>query len=993
MLPNELKTLLDQVQGRRDQWTSVLSQWYERQWESALAGSEAPSSQSILNEFDPELRPVAQEVLSRIDETYRSRWGSRQAEPTPQPSGNGDITLVSAMPNQQRAHRPSQSLSGLGETVIFSGEPTAVPGSAPADPGAGGQAPSGVDAPTVTLDSRGMARATAVSQARSRKRPADPLPERIGNYAVERELGRGGMGVVYLARQGGVDRQVALKMILFGARASESTHQRFMAEARTIGKFQHEHIVRVYEVGLHEGLPYVSLEFVDGPTLADCLQQETLPPREAARILRQIAIGVEYAHKQGVIHRDLKPANILLTSEGTAKITDFGLAKELDTDSELSRAGTIVGTPSYMAPEQANADRDVGPAADIYGLGAMLYCMLVGRPPFVGENTTETVMQVLRDEPLAPRKINANLPLDLETICLKCLQKERGRRYESAGAVAEDLDRFLRGEPIVARPISRAERLWRWCRRNPRVAFPTAAAACLALCLAIGGPVATALIYSQQQQTLAAKKQADKNADTARVAAAEAERNAQAAVAAQTVAEQRKGEAEESAQLAQSQNKVAVDTLRQVTFAIDRELKDRPRLQGLRKSLIAEVTQGMERTKQLGFDPRAQHMIAAGTYANMGRLNLDIGRADAAMADFRRCLEVFDHLEKTDQLPNAFHNKSQIRMYLADAAGKLGDLKVADENLRDALKIRQEWLASKPGDLELDIEQNIAATMGRLGDVAMAAGRLDDARGWYQKSLEIREKYAAVHGNDLAARHEVVGSRWNLARVAFQAEQWEPAIREQGEVIQVLRELAGLDADRLSVPWNLAKALQDLGMMHLYQDELPLAETSYAEAVAKLRELLATDPENYSLKEDLAAAIYGLATVRLHAQQSEQAATLYAESVELRQGAAEVDPENTRRQIQLALSLARVGKVADAQKIADPLRESVTSDARAQYDLAGVYAQMAAATARVSDADPEAVKQSLRRAEELVEAAKQGGYARLSDLQRDPDLLPLRRGL
>lgn len=991
MLPNDLKGLLDQAQDRRDEWAQVLSQWYERQWESALDGSEAPDSGSILGELDPQWRPVAEEVFSRIDASYRSRWNSRHAGQTPRPSADEDgPTVISATPDRSRRHSPSQSLSGLGETVVFSTEPTATPGAGPADPQVGAPPSSEIDAPTVTLDSRRTARATAVS--RPRKSSSEPLPERIGNYVIERELGRGGMGVVYLARQGGIDRQVALKMILMGARASDSTHQRFLAEARTIGKFQHEHIVRVYEVGVHEGLPYVSLEFVDGPTLSDCLRQETLPPREAARILRQVAVGVEYAHTRGVIHRDLKPANILMTNTGTAKITDFGLAKELDTDSELSRAGTIVGTPSYMAPEQANASRDVGPAADVYGLGAMLYCMLVGRPPFVGENTTETVMQVLRDEPLAPRKIKANLPLDLETICLKCLQKERGRRYESAGAVAEDLDRYLRGEPIVARPISRAERLWRWCRRNPRAAIPTAAAACLALCLAIGGPVVSAVIYSQQQQTLVAKKAAEENAKTARAAADEAERNAKLAVAAQDVAEQKKGEAEESAKLAQTQNKVALDTLRQVTFAIDRELKDRPRLQGLRKSLISEVTQGMERTKQLGFDPRAQHMIAAGTYANLGRLNLDIGRAEAAMADFGRCLEVFDHLEKTDQLPNAYHNKSQIRMYLADAARKLGDLKAADEHLREALRVRMEWLASKPGDQELDIEQNIAATMGRLGDVAMAAGRLDDARSWYQKSLEIRERYAVAHGNDLGARQEIVGSRWSLARVAFQAEQWEPAVQTQDEVVKILRELAALNADRLSVPWNLAKALQDLGMMHLYQDDLALAETNYAEAVAKLRELASADPENYSLKEDLAAAIYGLATVRLHAERSEEAAGLYAESLELRQAAADVDPENTRRQIQLALSLARVGKTADAEKIADPLREAESSDARTQYDLAGVYAQIAAATARVSDADPEQVKRYLQRAEELVKAAKAGGYARLSDLERDPDLLPLRRG-
>jgi WD40 repeat protein len=286
-------------------------------------------------------------------------------------------------------------------------------------------------------------------------------------YEVLGELGRGGMGVVYQARQPALGRLVALKVLLAGTHASPTELARFRREAEAVARLQHPHIVQVFEVGEHAGLPYFSLEYADGGSLAQQLNGTPRPPAEAARLVEVLARAVQAAHARGVVHRDLKPANILLTADGTPKVTDFGLAKRLDEAAGPTASGAILGTPSYMAPEQAGSrGQQVGPAADVYALGAILYELLTGRPPFQAATPLDTVLQVISQEPVAPRQ----LPRDLETICLKCLEKDPGRRYDSAEALADDLRCFREGRPITARPVGVLGRSWRWGRRNPAVA-------------------------------------------------------------------------------------------------------------------------------------------------------------------------------------------------------------------------------------------------------------------------------------------------------------------------------------------------------------------------------------------------------------------------------------------------------------------------------------------------------------------------------------------
>ena len=323
------------------------------------------------------------------------------------------------------------------------------------------------------------------------------VPSDFDDYELLEEIGRGGQGIVYRARQKSLDRTVALKVIGLGQWAKKAHLERFRLEAKAAASLNHPCMVPIYEIGERDGCCYFSMGLVEGRQLDAVAKREPIPFRHAAELIAKLARAVHYAHEHGILHRDIKPGNILLDEKGDPHLTDFGLARLVETESDVTRTAEVLGTPSYMAPEQAVGNNAaVSSATDVYGLGAVLYQLLTGQPPFAGGTTYETIKLLEDTEPRPPRLLNPKVDRDLSTVCLKCLEKDPKRRYPAAAGLAVDLERWLEGRPITARRVSPPERLWRWSKRNPKLAAATAAAfllrvSCDVFILLSRGPVVT----------------------------------------------------------------------------------------------------------------------------------------------------------------------------------------------------------------------------------------------------------------------------------------------------------------------------------------------------------------------------------------------------------------------------------------------------------------------------------------------------------------------
>jgi serine/threonine protein kinase len=402
------------------------------------------------------------------------------------------------------------------------------------------------------------------------KRSAEPrVPiDSLGlpGYEILDVLGEGGMGIVYKARQLGLNRLVAIKMILAGPHARPEQLARFRTEVEAVAQLRHPHIVQIYEVGDCAGQPYFSMELVDGGNLAQKLSTTLLPVRQAAQLVETLAGAIHSAHQHGIIHRDLKPANVLLASGGREplegsdssggsrpslpqdipKITDFGLAKQLKDEKGQTQTGAIMGTPSYLSPEQAEGKtREIGPATDIYALGAILYEMLTGRPPFQGESTLDILEQVRLHDPIPPSRFQRKVPRDLETICLKCLEKEPSKRYPSAGHLADDLRRFLTGQPVLARPAPVWEQGVKWAKRKPALAALLAVSAAALVSLLAGWAVFTAELHAERNSADQQRQRAEEQEQLA-------QKNLKIAEEGWRFAERQRDEANEQRQRAQA---------------------------------------------------------------------------------------------------------------------------------------------------------------------------------------------------------------------------------------------------------------------------------------------------------------------------------------------------------------------------------------------------------------------------------------------------------
>ncbi len=618
----------------------------------------------------------------------------------------------------------------------------------------------------------------------------------VAGYEILGELGRGGMGVVYKARHLGLNRTVALKMVLAGGHAGAAELARFRSEAEAVAQLQHPNIVQIHDVGEQDGLPFFSLEYVEGGSLAQALAGKPLPPRKAAELIETVALAVQAAHGHNIVHRDLKPANVLLTPDGTPKVTDFGLAKRLDEGGGQTRTGAIMGTPSYMAPEQAaGKGKEVGPAADVHALGALLYECLTGRPPYLADAPLDTLWQVLHSEPVPPRQLQPKVPRDLETVCLKCLRKDPNKRYASALALAKDLQRFLKGEPIRARPVSAWSRCLKWARRRPAAAALLGVTT-LAVLLLLGG----GLWYNAELQTALGD--------------------------------------------ARRQQQRAEGTLRRALEGVDRLTRVTPeRMALMAKQLTDERRQQLRDALELceGFIPEGGTNPAARrergrAYLRLAILHLLLGELPQAEQDCRVALDTFGTLAaEFPDAPDHGDDLARAKAQFGHILLSSGRRPAAEIAYRKALQLAERAVARRPGAAA---RQLLAEIHRHLGILALAGGQFPEAEKSWRKDREIYEALAREHPE--VANYRSMGAvvRVNLATLYLNSERLDEAeksLREASAIVQGLQK--GEPEALRDYPYLEAMCRLGLGTIGVKRRRFKDAEPQLRQAFAAYEQL------------------------------------------------------------------------------------------------------------------------------------------------------------
>jgi serine/threonine-protein kinase len=758
----------------------------------------------------------------------------------------------------------------------------------------------------------------------------------IPGYELLGELGRGGMGVVYKARQVQLDRLVALKVVLAGEHADPREQARFRSEAEAIARLQHPNIVQIFEVGEHDGRPFLALELLEGGTLADRLAGTPLPPRAAAELAETLARAVHSAHQRGVVHRDLKPANILFSDERratsdeerqeaegglssalvarrsslVAKVTDFGLAKRLDDDSGQTRSGQVVGTPSYMAPEQAAGQaRLVGPAADVYALGAILYECLTGRPPFKAATSIDTLLLVLEQDPVPPARLQPKVPRDLETVCLKCLAKEPRKRYPSAEALADDLRRFLDGRPVLARRTPGWERAWKWARRKPALAALIALAA-------VGAGVLGGLGYGHLRAV------EDHNRELGSLNR-ELERTNAEVVRERDETRAQRDRAEANLKHAGE----AVDRML-VEVGLDR-LGRTPHLDRTRVRLLESALGLYDRllAVQEG-DPRLL-AVQAYTAERTGTILMALGRFDEARQRFDRALALLRQAGE-DARPG-FRGLRRVQALIHTTRGLLltrtGPTADARTELEAALAIREELAAAHPNDPTYRFE--VAVSYVNLALVARSERDPDRVGLYLGRARQITEELTRDHPRNAGFAY-LSGVVFNsLAAYCMESGDLSRAVPLLEKAIETWRRLTADDPGDLEYRAELARGLNNLGTVLLHRGYLKRAAGMAAEALAIREELVRDHPDVRTYQIDLASSLVQTADLHRSRGEHEPAAASYTRAID-RLGAAEPRKDILVREV---LREAYNGRAAAFDRM-DRARDAA-DDRRRAADLGG----------------------------------------------------------
>ena len=670
-----------------------------------------------------------------------------------------------------------------------------------------------------------------------------PLP-RLDNFELLERVGSGAFGTVYRAHDEQLDRVVAIKV----PRAywiADNDEDRFIREARSVAQLHHAGIVRVFAVGHSGGFPYIVTEYVEGVTLADALSRRRFTFREVAELVASAADALAHAHERGIVHRDLKPSNIMLAGDGTPRIMDFGLAKRDAAEVTVTLEGQLLGTPAYMSPEQAGGGAHrVDGRSDIYSLGVILYELICGELPFRG-SVRMLLHQVIHDSPRSPRSLNERIPRDLETICLKCLEKEPPRRYAAASEVAADLRRFLSEEPIRARPVGSAERALRWARRNRLVAGVGAAAVLVLVAVSIGSTIAAMMISSSRNTAVTERRRADQNARLERVSRADAERNL-------ANAERERLRAEENFRLANE----AVDEY--LTKVSENRLLNVAGLQPLRKELLESALsyyrQFIEQRKD---DPLMQSKLAS-AYSRVGNITRLIGSKTEAVDAHNTALAIHKQLVAQDPQDVAFQRALAINYHhLGRAQLEAGQYPDAESSYQQAIRML-ERLTSEDGD-RADYRDPLGTAYNNLGRLHQNTGRRPEAEEAFKSALSVQERLVEENLDSAPHRENLAATYNNFGIVLKNTGRWEEAEQTYRKAYEIHEALLAQYPDVPNYQHAVVVTARNLGFTYIGSARWSDAIGYYQRAIEIGETLVAQNPTVTYYEDSLGTALGSLA--------------------------------------------------------------------------------------------------------------------------------------